>query len=491
MKHFLFFMFCSVLVSGQTQIGLINGEYTNDQSGYSVSMSSDGSVVAIGALFNDNSGSNAGQVRVFRNLSGTWTQVGQDINGEAAGDLSGTSVSISSDGMVVAIGAINNNDSGTSSGNVRVFHFDNLSGTWNQMGENINGIADYNLSGYSVSLSSDGSKVAIGAIGDNGTLQFSGSTRVFEFDSQSNTWTQLGQTITGEGNFDFSGWSVDLSSDGSILALGSTYNNNVNGQDAGTVRIFEFDTLLDTWTQIGSNINGENNNDQFGEKVNLSADGSLIAISSTFYNTNTGFVQVYQNQLGTWTQLGQDINGEVVNEQSGQGIGFSSDGTVLAVGAYSNSTNGASSGQVRVYKYIANTWTQIGSSINGQAANDWSGWAVGLSSDGSKLAVGAPNNDQNGSNSGQVRIYDLNAALSTPDIGFNEFALYPNPATDYLNIKISNNSTFEKANIYSITGQFIKTASKKTIDVSDLFSGIYLVEIETNQGKSVTKIVKR
>ena len=71
----------------------------------SVSLSSDGSTVAIGALGNDGNGSNAGHVRIYKNISGTWTQQGSDIDGEAAGDYSGYSVSLSSDGSTVAIGA--------------------------------------------------------------------------------------------------------------------------------------------------------------------------------------------------------------------------------------------------------------------------------------------------------------------------------------------------------------------------------------------------
>ena len=484
MKHFLFFIFLPVLMLGQSQIGLdIGGINNGDQSGYSVSMSADGSIVALGAINYDNPGSNSGQVRVFKNQSGTWTQVGQDINGEASGDLSGFSISLSSDGSIVAIGATNNSGGSSYAGQVRIYQ--NQSGTWTKIGQDIDGTAPYNLSGWSVSLSSDGSIVAIGAIGYNGDGQFYGSTRVFEFNGTS--WTQKGQVITGEANFDFSGWSVSLSSDGSILALGATYNDN----QTGNVRIFGFDGSSSTWVQIGNNIKGENPGDQFGQKVNLSSDGSLIAISSTYYNTNSGFVQIYQNQSGNWTKLGNDINGEVANEQSGQGIGLSSDGTIVAIGAYGNGTNGASSGQVRVYKYLEGNWTQMGSSINGSAANDWSGWSVALSSDGSKVAIGAPNNDNNGNNnSGQVRIFDLSAVLSTQDLVTNNYAVYPNPTSDYINVQLKNNSVFEKATIYSISGQFIKTSSSKTIDVSDLFSGIYLVEVETNQGKSVQKIVK-
>ena len=68
-------------------------------------MSSDGTRVAIGAPRNDGNGFGAGHVRVYAESGGTWTQVGADIDGEAAGDSSGYSVSMSSDGTRVAIGA--------------------------------------------------------------------------------------------------------------------------------------------------------------------------------------------------------------------------------------------------------------------------------------------------------------------------------------------------------------------------------------------------
>ena len=90
-------------------------------------MSSDGTRVAIGAIRNDGSSgtiTSAGHVRVYSESGGTWTQVGGDIDGEAAGDLSGISVSMSSDGTRVAIGATQNDGSSGSdsyAGHVRVF----------------------------------------------------------------------------------------------------------------------------------------------------------------------------------------------------------------------------------------------------------------------------------------------------------------------------------------------------------------------------------
>ena len=83
----------------------IDGKTPSDRSGFSVSLSSDGQTVAVGAPFNGDNGFDSGHVRVYTLVGGTWTPVGDDIGGEAAGDQSGYSVSLSSDGQTVAIGA--------------------------------------------------------------------------------------------------------------------------------------------------------------------------------------------------------------------------------------------------------------------------------------------------------------------------------------------------------------------------------------------------
>ena len=171
----------SISVSNWTQVGSdIDGEADKDKSGHSVSMSSDGTRVAIGAISNGGSGSTAGHVRVYDWNSGTslWTQVGQDIDGEAAGDNSGHSVSMSADGTRVAIGAISNDGTPSNAGHVRVYEWDNVS--WSQVGNDIDGEAAYDYSGYSVSMSSDGTRVAIGApYNDSAAGSNSGHVRVY------------------------------------------------------------------------------------------------------------------------------------------------------------------------------------------------------------------------------------------------------------------------------------------------------------------------
>jgi hypothetical protein len=73
--------------------------------GESVSLSADGTTVANGASYNDDSATNAGHVRVYDWDGTNWTQRGQDIDGAAYGDYSGFAISLSDDGDSVAIGA--------------------------------------------------------------------------------------------------------------------------------------------------------------------------------------------------------------------------------------------------------------------------------------------------------------------------------------------------------------------------------------------------
>jgi flagellar hook capping protein FlgD len=403
-------LICFTALGQWTQVGQdIDGEAARDQSGSSVSLSSDGSVVAIGANWNAGNGTNAGHVRVYQNSSGAWTQIGQDIDGEATYDHSGRSVSLSSDGSVVAIGApSNDNVNGIHAGHVRVY--ENMSGTWTQIGQDIDGETAYDHSGYSVSLSSDGTVVAIGAPynAGNGNGPYSGHVRVYE--NMSGTWTQIGQDIDGETAYDVSGWSVSLSSDGTVVAIGAP-GNDVNGIGAGHVRVYE--NMSGTWTQIGQDIDGETAYNESGSSVSLSSDGTVVAIGAPNNDGNgswAGHVRVYQNSNGTWTQIGQDIYGEAAYNASGWSVSLSSDGSVVAIGApdniYTQYVNNTGSGYVRVYRNIRGTWTKIEQDIDGEAAYDASGSSVSLSSDGTVVAIGAPSNDNvNGIDAGHVRVF--------------------------------------------------------------------------------------
>jgi len=143
-----------------------------------------------------------------------WTQRGGDIPGQAAGDESGVAVSSNSDGTIVAIGAHKNQGTGTDGGHVRVWAYS--AGSWTQRGGDINAEAANDFFGSSLSLSSDGTWLAVGAPGNDGTASNAGHVRVFRWIA--NAWSQQGGDIDGESGFDASGTSVALSGDGTTVA---------------------------------------------------------------------------------------------------------------------------------------------------------------------------------------------------------------------------------------------------------------------------------
>ena len=284
---------CSFIMFAQwTQIGNdIDGEAINDQSGYAISLSADGNTVVIGAPFNDANGSASGHVRIYENSANTWQQKGNDIDGINAGDAFGFSVSISADSNTIAVGVPDSNINGFSSGNAKVFQFQG--NDWIQVGNDIVGKNTFNNSGYSVSLSDDGNRVAIGApdavIVPNVGRNY-GHVRIYEL--QSDAWVQIGSDIEGENPEDNSGFSVSLNQDGSIVAIGAP-NNNDAVQGAGQVRVYALET--DTWVLVGADIDGVALNDKFGGAVSLNNQGNILAVGALDH-AGIGQVRVFENK---------------------------------------------------------------------------------------------------------------------------------------------------------------------------------------------------
>ena len=333
----------------------IDGDASLDESGFSVSLSDDGTIVAIGAIGNDGAGSFAGHVRVYQYDADKdaevtdqtasdfgpigWNRLGDDIDGdgEATDDYNGYSVSLSSNGSIVAIGQ----PTLDARNGARVFALDN--GAWVQRGGHIVGEAINDKSGTSVSLSSDGSIVAIGSIYNDGSTDNAGHVRVYKYDSGSPAendqsspdfgpvkWRRLGADIDGEPIIsDYSGWSVSLSSDGSIVAIGARYNDG-SFTSAGHVRVYEYKTITEDEYDEG------NTDDTLGVVgVPIIIDGGVSWGASTKF----------------WVQQGDDIDGEAHSELSGWSVSLNDNGRTVAIGApYADSNGMSSNGSVRVYR---------------------------------------------------------------------------------------------------------------------------------------------
>jgi hypothetical protein len=136
---------------------------------------------------------------------------------------------------------------------------------------------------------------------------------------------------------------------------------------------------------------------------NALVQGDLKLLGSMYYNNDV----IMNIGSGEWFQMGVDIDGEVVGDESGYSVSLSADGTRVAIGARLNDGKG----DTRVYEWSGSVWTQMGLDIDGEAESDQSGYSVSLSADGTRVAIGAPYNDGNGLNSGHTRVYEWSGSV--------------------------------------------------------------------------------
>ncbi len=325
----------------------IVGDSADDLSGRALALSADGNIVAIGSPNSNGNSSTAGQVRVFEKqtnfLITSWVQLGSDINGDQQGGRSGYSVALSADGKTLAVGAPFHQQS---SGQVKVYTY--TSGSWNLVGNPIDGISPGDWNGSSVALSADGNIVAVGANRSNINGSDSGQVRVFENTSEG--WTQIGANIDGAEEGDRSGFSISISDDGSVLAVGSL-NGTHNGQTPGVARVYKYNS--GTWSQLGADLVGEASGNRNGRSLSLSGDGNWLAVGELNFNAsvnNAGRIRLFNNQNGNWEQVGADVSGETTNSGLGFSLALSGDGSKLVAGMPYMNDNGNNSGQTRIYE---------------------------------------------------------------------------------------------------------------------------------------------
>ena len=329
--------------------------------GQAVQLSGDGNTVAVGAPYHDYnttiSSSGAVMVYSYEESTGSWTQKGNTINfpeqqlylGEKHNELS-----ISGDGNILAIGIPRGFIlSNYFDGEVRVYQFNN--GNWTLMGAEIPGPEDNDKFGAGVSLSHDGLTLAIGAPDRSVSASYGGSLKIFQYIN--GTWTGKGQELYGDNPGNSFGNDVSLSGNGNIVASGAMGYDETSGMgtNEGHVKVFKYTNGV--WAPFGSAIVGEAYDDQSGQSIELSDDGMTIAIGNPLNNgtdpshSNAGHVRVYRYTNNDWNQVFGDIDGEGDGDKSGSNIGLSCNGEIVAVGAFKNDNpNGNNAGHVRVFE---------------------------------------------------------------------------------------------------------------------------------------------
>lgn len=373
-------------------------EHGQTLSGARVVLAASGNILAIGvaALRSVGGGQNEllangnfGEVRVYDyNDAIGWVQKGQILLGDSLDDGFGASMALSADGSIIAVGAfLFGNETVVRSGQVRSWAYDSTTSQWLPFGQTLFGENTGEIFGHSLSLSSDGKVLAVGAPKNSELSDSSGQVRYFTFGD--NEWIER-RKIFGRSKEGHLGTFVALSSDGAILAAGAPGND----RGGGTARVLKFDPTQNRWTNQGDILEGESDSD-FGSAVALSADGHTLAVGAPYdipYSTRHGQVEIYQYNEATldWNKI-DEIQGVRPNDRFGSSLALSGDGTVLAAGAYLYDFDDLISvGHVRIFKYNdgSQEWDLYGPEKRGKKRYDEFGVTVALSSDGSIVAAG-------------------------------------------------------------------------------------------------------
>jgi len=309
---------------------IISGGHNGCNFGWATSMSDNGAIVAVSEPWEDDMGDYAGRVRVFWRNGAAWERVGGSIYADSGFEEFGYSVSLSADGLIVAIGAPMF-DGNTGYVDVYQLDSDNLdTGNWARRGSGwLVGESGYSRDngrfGESVSLSADGELLAVGCPGGyNGTgggASQTGFAQVFRWSGTD--YVRNGDLIVGVDQTSF-GNRVCFSRDGSTLAI-ADYS-----QSASIVRTFRWNSSDEYWQQLAADVStGEP--ERLLSSVSLAANGEVLAFGVPGL---VGFVRVFDLVNGTqWRQRGTDFAGETPGDNFGQSVHLSADGTVLAIGA--------------------------------------------------------------------------------------------------------------------------------------------------------------
>lgn len=410
---------------------VIYGENAFDLSGWSTDISEDGLTLAVGSILNDGvNGMNAGSVRVYSrsNVDDAWIQKGVEIDGEAAQDYSGWSVSLSADGDRVVIGAVFNDDGvNENTGHVRVYDWNSTTSQWVKVGSDIEGGAAGDFFGYSVSLSKNKNFLAIGAPYGGNTV---GYVRVYQ--DNNGMWDKIGVDQTGSEKGDLFGKHVALSDDGGRLVVSSPNA----AQLRGLVHLYRVDSDLNSITLLTSKM-GRDSGVRFGNSFDFKSN--ILAVSETgtnqpnitTYDTSSDSFEALENNRITLTarsdihlKLSYDGNNLVFGMP-----GFNSEDLVLNSRPIPRRVR--QTGHAEIYEREENKWVTRGWRMKGVSARDEFAKSVAISGNGEVVCLSVPRKDDGGTDRGCVSAYTVKpiSHYVTPTIsltGLNPFPLQAN-----------------------------------------------------------------
>ena len=364
----------------------VGGDNPRDDAGSSVAFNSDGEFMAVGMPgYTIGDLGRVGKVRIYRLVADRWRQYGSDIDGLRESGQFGASVALSADGHVVVVGAPNHHD-GTAPGigEATVYRYNGTE--WTQIGSAVTGSSYSDSCGFSVAASSTGERIIIGCPSLLGNSP--GYAMIYQMDG--NDWSPMGIPIDGGGIGDYCGYSVAMSADGMIVAIGLPGSDTAT-LDAGEVQTYVYTDELDAWEAFGGQLFGDSVADACGHSVSLSENGKHLVYGVPGFvidgNVEAGLVRAraYDPVSEAWKPLGRDIEGQGAgNDPIGRSVAISGDGSTVAFNGVVE--NNVLNPGAFAYTYTLSGWIQLGSFIEVGSIGDRI--QIDLNMSGNRLLVG-------------------------------------------------------------------------------------------------------
>jgi len=262
--------------------------------------------------------------------------------------------------------------------------------------------------GKSICFDYDGSRLAVG-VSTEDIAGFSNSGAVFIYDrnTQTDVWSESSvlYPAVNAGGRQF-GCSVDLSPDGTTLAVGA-YLADVDQPNSGSAYVFKYSGTA--WSEIttlrpSTIIAGQ----YFGASVSISGDGKKIIIGAYTENNDDGAAYLFEDSAGTgnWIETKKFSLTPGLATKFGTHVSIDSTGTRIAIAAtrYNNGSY-TISGAAFIYQWDGTTWNEtllVGSDTNSyDYFGNWFTWTEF----GNQLVVCAKNKTNTYSNDGKVYFF--------------------------------------------------------------------------------------
>ena len=235
-----------------------------------IGMSKNGNRIAIRTTSDDNHLSYP-EILVYENILGSWIPVGEPINIGYMQYTNGIRLDENGDNLIIGHNQVNEQSDAETIllyiSPVKVYTYSN--GSWNQKGQKIYPSEDFDAHGFAVDISDDGQRIAISSpYFNSGGKVDSGRVDIYQF--ANNEWQHI-TNIDGEDAGDLFGRTFFFSDNGNRIAISSDVHDN----DSGHIRVFDFDSSSYDYLQIGNDINGLEY-DSIGYRFAMSGDGTTI-----------------------------------------------------------------------------------------------------------------------------------------------------------------------------------------------------------------------